>query len=781
MTEGREVAERIRVCGLVQGVGFRPTTWRLAHRYRVRGWVANDAGGVSMHIAGLRADVDAFVRALRDEAPPLARIDGLDREATAVMPDERNFVIAPSNGAPAIARGGIVPDAATCATCMRETLDPTQRRHRYPFTNCTHCGPRLSIVRSIPYDRATTTMQCFPMCQDCIREYTSVQDRRFHAEPIACPACGPQVWLERGGEPLAGEAIAGAAALIDKGFIVGIKGLGGFQLACDAGGEAVVARLRAAKHRVGKPFALMVRDMDVLRRWCHMSRDEEALLASPAAPIVVLERRPDAPALASGIAAGISTLGVMLPNTPLHHLLLQGFERPIVLTSGNLTDEPQCIDDSDARTRLGAMADAFLRHDRKIARRVDDSVQRIVAGVPRVLRRARGFAPASLRLPRGFESAPSVLALGGELKNTFCLLRDGEAILSHHIGDLDDAATHADFLRALQDYRSLFEHRPSRIAVDLHPDALSTQHGEALAGSGHLPLIRVQHHHAHIASCLADNGWPLDGAPVLGIALDGFGFGADGVAWGGEFLRADYRRCERVGSLQPVPMPGGDRCASEPWRNTYAHLVGAIGWPRVAAAHAGLELVRFLRSRPLSTLDSMMAARVNSPLSSSCGRLFDAVAAATGVCREQVSYEGQAAIELEALVGTSTAQHGGYPFSLDFDVPLPTIGYAPLWQALLADLEDAAPAPRIAARFHAGLASALARMAAALLERERDCHPGFAALALSGGVFQNRVLVEALLPVLAKLDLPVLTQHQLPCHDGGLALGQAVIAAAAVA
>ncbi|HET9976367.1 MAG TPA: carbamoyltransferase HypF [Burkholderiaceae bacterium] len=773
MSLSMDCAERITIRGLVQGVGFRPSAWRLAQRHHVRGWVANDALGVAMHVAGQREDLDAFVHALVAEAPPLARIEHVEREPAALLPADAGFVIAPSSGASAGHRSGVVPDAATCAECLRELRDPRQRRYRYPFTNCTHCGPRLSIVSAIPYDRVTTTMRGFAMCADCAREYADPGDRRFHAQPIACPACGPRVRLEPGA---AGDPIDAAAALIDGGAIVAVKGLGGYQLACDAANAAAVARLRRGKRREGKPFALIVRDLEVLRRWCRVSLAEQALLEGAAAPIVILDRRADAPPLAPAVAPGIGTLGAMLPATPLHHRLLERFDRPLVLTSGNLSDEPQCISDDDVRERLAGIADAWLAHDRGIERRLDDSVLRVVAGAPRLLRRARGFAPAPLRLPPGFEDAPPVLAVGGELKNTFCLLQGGEAIVSHHIGDLDDAATLADFVRALGDYEALFEHRPQRLAADLHPDSLAGRHAEALAEAGSIPLVRVQHHHAHVASCLAEAGWPLDAGLVLGIALDGLGFGADGTPWGGEFLAADYRRCERLAALQPVAMPGGDACAREPWRNTYAHLTAAIGWQRFAVDHAGSDLQRFLAAQPLAMLDSMLAADINSPRASSCGRLFDAVAAAAGIRRERVLYEGQAAIEFEACVDRmGPIADDGYPFSLAFGDGLPTIVHRPMWQALLADLRDGAGTATIAARFHNGLAAALAAMAGELLARA----PGrFHAIALSGGVFQNRVLLERLLPRLAALGLPIVTHRHLPCHDGGLSLGQATVAAA---
>ncbi|MDQ6685160.1 MAG: carbamoyltransferase HypF, partial [Pseudomonadota bacterium] len=512
-TTTTEQVARIRVRGLVQGVGFRPTVWRLAQRHALAGWVANDSEGVLIVARGTPSALDAFVLSITSEAPPLARIDGIEREVGELAGSVSRFVIAPSSLS--LGRTGVVADAATCAECLREVNDPAARRFRHPFANCTHCGPRLSIVLSIPYDRVNTTMRAFPMCAACESEYLDPADRRFHAQPIACPSCGPRLWLAGSdGARIEPEAlgacdpIAAAAGLLQRGDIVAIKGIGGFQLACDAFDDDAVTRLRRLKRREAKPFALMARDVATVREHCAVGTAEAALLASSGAPIVVLDRHVDG-SLAPAIAPGIRTLGVMLPNTPLHHLLLGGIDRKLlVLTSGNLSDEPQCIGNEEAVERLGHVASHFLLHDRDIARRVDDSLRRVVDGRPGLLRGARGVAPASVRLPPGFESAPSVLAAGGELKNTFCLLRsrDGsaEAIVSHHMGDLENAPTHADYSRSLADYLHLFEHAPSRVAVDLHPGYLSSQWGAAFASEHGLPVEAVQHHHAHIAACLAD-------------------------------------------------------------------------------------------------------------------------------------------------------------------------------------------------------------------------------------------------------------------------------------
>ncbi len=742
----------VRVRGLVQGVGFRPMIWRLACEHGLRGWVGNDGEGVTAHVCGAEAEIGAFVAEIALEAPPLARIEGIERAPAGLLPEGEGFRIAQSGS------GGmhtaVSPDASTCAECLCEISDPAARRYGYPFTNCTHCGPRLSIIERMPYDRGATTMRAFAMCADCRAEYEDPSNRRFHAQPIACSACGPRL----------SEPIAEAARLLLNGRIVGVKGLGGIQIACDAGDAEAVARLRRLKRRGGKPFALMARDLAMMRRYCHVAPQEAAALRSSAAPILLLDRRPDQ-ALAPGVAPGLATLGCMLPNTPLHHLLLAGIDRPIVLTSGNVAGEPQCIDNDDAEVRLRGIVDHFLLHDRDIACRVDDSVARLTGGAVRMLRRARGEAPAPIKLPPGFAAAVPVLAMGSEAKNTFCLLRPGEAILSHHIGDLEDRRTLADYERAIEQYLQLFEHVPEVIAVDRHPEYLATKLGHARTDT---KLVEVQHHHAHIAACMAENLVPL-GTTVLGIALDGLGFGDDGTLWGGEFLLADYRGYRRLARLKPVAMPGGAKAIAEPWRNTYAHIVAAMGWEAFAARYRGTELYRFLADKPLRVLDGMIARGVNAPLASSCGRLFDAVAAAAGICRDFVHYEGQAAAEFEALA----AGAGAYEFGLDAGSGMLQIEPRPMWHALLDDVAAGTPAPLLCARFHAGLASVIERTVVALRQRG-----SVQAVALSGGVFQNRSLFEAVVSRLESRGLTVLTHRLAPANDGGLSLGQAAVAAA---
>jgi len=784
-----EDAERIRVRGLVQGVGFRPNVWRLARRYGLRGWVANDSGGVAMHVCGSKQAIESFVAAISSEAPPLARIDGIERQRAMLLLQDADFVIAES--ARTEQATGVLPDAATCLDCMNEVRDRHGRRYRYPFTNCTQCGPRLSIVESIPYDRSRTTMRAFSMCAHCAREYGDPRDRRFHAQPIACPACGPRLWIEdadgrvvEARELGARDAIEATAVLLERVDIVAIKGLGGFQLACDPTSEATVGRLRSLKHREAKPFALMMRDVETARRFCRVDDAEATLLRSAAAPIVVVDSR-DRRSLAASVAPGLTTLGVMLPNTPLHHLLLDAAaEGVLVLTSGNLSDEPQCIDNAEASTRLGPIASHFLLHDRGITRRIDDSVQRVVAGAPRMLRRARGYAPASIRLPAGFEEAPAVLALGGELKNTFCLVRadagGAEAIVSHHIGDLENAPTYMDFACAVADYLQLFECRPEIVAVDMHPGYLSTQWGTAYADREQLALESAQHHHAHVAACLAENGIPIDHPPVLAVVLDGLGFGDDVSLWGGEFLLADYCSSTRLASLAAVPMFGGAQAIRQPWRSTYAHWAASIGWERVTKEYPNVAMVRYLAAQPLSVLDAMAASDLNSPRASSCGRLFDAAAAAVGIRRDAVAYEGQAAIEFETAADPAALAGAGddsaYPFGLvdDDAAKILRINPAPMWRAFLDDLAQGTPVPLIAARFHKGLAIAIVRVVEVLRARPET----FDTVVLSGGVMQNRVLLEQLTLRLGANRLHVLTHRVVPPNDGGLSLGQAVVAAA---
>lgn len=772
--------ERIRLSGIVQGVGMRPWVFRLACDRGLSGSVHNDAAGVCIEVAGAREQVEDFVRALNSDPPPLARIDRIVRESCVNVASAGFHIVASGAG---LARSGISPDAATCAHCLAEIRDPANRRYRYAFTNCTHCGPRFSILRAMPWDRCNTSMDAFTMCPDCQHEYDDPRDRRFHAQPNACPACGPRMWLENGmGRNTASlatgpDALAQVRRLLVDGRIVAIKGLGGFHLACDATSEAAVGRLRQRKQRDHKPFALMARHLDVIRRYCSPSLEEEALLRSAAAPIVLLAAGgPDR--LAAAVAPGQSLYGFMLPYTPLHHLLLQDIDTPIVLTSGNLTDEPQCIENSLARERLGGIADVLLLHDRDIVNRVDDSVLRVMSGRPRWLRRARGAAPAALPLPPGFEAAPQVLALGGELKSTFCLLRSGEAILSQHLGDVDHASAWAALQDTLALVLRLLDQVPRVMAVDLHPDYLSSKLGRKRADSCGMALVAVQHHHAHIAACLADNLVALDAPPVLGVALDGLGYGSDGTMWGGEFLLADYHASRRLAAFRPVPMPGGVQAIREPWRMAYAYLTRCCNWDGLQRQHAGLDCIRALQARPLGVVDAMMRTGLNSPLTSSCGRLFDAVSALAGL-RSVVSYEGQAAMELEACTDLQALQRGeSYPLTITpFDAAGMTwIDTGSLWPALLQDAAQGLGTDRMSARFHNGLADAIAAMVQHLARHHGNLWRD--RIALSGGVFQNAILLDAIVNRLQAKGLTIHSHAHVPSNDGGLSLGQALVAAA---
>jgi hydrogenase maturation protein HypF len=783
-----DIGLAIRVRGRVQGVGFRPNVFRLAKVCGVTGDVRDDAHGVVVYARGRRQAVELFLTLVQTDAPSLGRITSVESAPAtmAIRSDGLHIVERVASSA----RTRIAPDAALCSECRNEVIDPFQRRFRYPFANCTRCGPRLSIVRRIPYDRANTTMTPFVLCEDCGAEYADPADRRFGAPPIACHRCGPRATLARmDGRSVTFELHAmlddvdAARSLLQKGAIVAIKGIGGFHLACDATDAGAVARLRARKIREEKPFAVMAYDVEMIRRYCTVSVAEEALLHDPAAPIVLL-RADGEERLRWPVAPGSRELGFMLPATPLQLLIMRRMGHPIVMTSGNRSGEPQVTGNAEARERLGSIAEYVLDNDREIVTRLDDSVVRVVAGEARVLRRARGYAPEPIALPPGFASAPDVIALGAELKSTFCLLVEGEAVLSHHLGDLEDVLTYADFEHNLARYEYLFDRRPVALAVDRHPGYLSSNYGRERARREGLVLVDVQHHHAHVASVLAERGRPRDAPPVLGIVLDGLGFGDGGELWGGEFLIADYGGFRRAGTFKPVALPGGGQAMREPWRNTYAHLMAELGWAEFTTNFASLDLFTYLREKPLGTLDGMIAGGINSPRASSCGRLFDAVAGAIGLARERVAFEGQAAMLLEAAVDYAVfdalTEERMYPFAfprLD-GRGLPYIEPLGMWRALLGDLIRATPIGTIAARFHYALAHAVATFAIALTRGEYADEAAIDTIALSGDCFQNAILLEAVTARLERAGFTVLSNARVPANDGGLALGQAAIAAA---
>ena len=747
MTDPRRV--RVRVEGVVQGVGFRPHVHRLATDLGLAGFVLNDAAGVLLEVEAPPAAVERFLERLRAEAPPLASIERVVPEELAPM-GERGFTILVSDGAGEHS-AAVAPDVATCADCLAELRDPADRRHRYPFINCTACGPRYTIVTGVPYDRGRTTMAGFAMCDLCRAEYEDPSDRRFHAEPIACPACGPSARLvDPGGGAVPGDPVAAAAAALLGGRIVAVKGIGGFHLACLAGDEEAVARLRGRKRREEKPFAVMVPDAAAARLLVRLSPGEEELLSGRERPIVLARRR-SAAAVAPSVAPRSADLGVMLPYSPLHHLLLGDAGAPLVMTSGNLSDEPIAHRDEDARERLGPVADLLLLHDRPIHTRVDDSVVRAVPGRrPLLMRRSRGWVPASLALPVPAERP--LLACGAQLKSTTCVAKGPRAWVGHHIGDLEDWETLRAFRESAGQLERLFAVTPEVVAHDLHPGYLSTAY--ALGREG-VETLAVQHHHAHLAACLAE--WGEQG-PAVGAILDGTGYGVDGTIWGGEILVGGLRDARRAAHLWPVRMPGGEAAIREPWRMACAWLAEASGErePAIPAGIAGRVAPETWRAV------ARVAGSERSPLTSSAGRLLDAVSAICGL-RARVSYEGQAAIELEAACDPGA--HGAYPMD----------GLDPR-EAILAAVRELAlgvPVGVVAARVHDGLAAAVA---AACERAAQDAVTGL--VVLSGGVFQNRRLLGATAARLERAGLRVLVPERLPPNDGGISYGQAAVAAA---
>ncbi|MGE5252042.1 MAG: carbamoyltransferase HypF [Bacteroidota bacterium] len=759
MTPG--TGARLHITGIVQGVGFRPFVYSLATRLGLRGWVRNTSAGVDIEVDGEREAIDSFIRLLRKEAPPLAHID----ELTASFRPANGFTsfeIVHSESIPS-AFQPISPDVAVCGDCLRELFDPSDRRYRYPFINCTNCGPRFTIIQDIPYDRPKTTMASFRMCPDCASEYTDPLDRRFHAQPVACPACGPSIWMEAasdGGPENAryGEAaIAGSRRLLSQGSIVAIKGLGGFHLACDALNANAVRELRQRKLRVDKPFALMMPDLETVEKHCRVSEAERGLLTSAARPVVLLRRRQGA-GIAREVAPGQDWIGVMLPYTPLHYLLLekaQDFPEALVMTSGNLSEEPIATRNEEARQRLTRLADAFLMHDREIHMRCDDSVVRVLEEDIYPIRRSRGYAPFPVRLPR---EAPPMLAAGSELKNTFCITNGSYAFLSHHIGDMENYETLQSFEQGVEHFERLFRVKPEAIAYDLHPNYLATRYALERAEREGIPAFGIQHHHAHVAACMLEHG--LEG-PVIGAAFDGTGYGEDGAIWGGEFLIADYKSYTRAAHLAYFPLPGGDAAIRRPARTALA-LLWSLGldWDERLAPAA-----EFCAEDRL-TLRAQLERAINTPLTSSIGRLFDAAAALAGV-RQKVNYEGQAAIEFEALADPS--ERGEYLFPLEAGEMLPMPGI----RSLVSDVLGGLPLPAISARFHNGLARSVAETV-----RRLSDDSGIRSVVLSGGVWQNITLIGRTLSLLRESGLSVYIHRQVPSNDGGLSLGQAASAAA---
>ena len=770
---------QVHITGVVQGVGFRPFVYNLATRLQLNGWVRNTSAGVDIEVDGEQDVLDAFVKALRDEAPPLSRID----ELTASFRPANGFAsfdILHSESIPS-AFQPISPDVAICDDCLRELFDPNDRRYRYPFINCTNCGPRFTIIKDIPYDRPKTTMAGFALCSDCGKEYKDPTDRRFHAQPVACPVCGPKVWLEiqnaEGGRQIEGEnAIEETRRLLAKGWIVAIKGLGGFHLACDATNAKSVIKLRNRKLRVDKPFALMMPDLETVEKHCIVSDAERELLTSPARSIVLLNRKPESN-IAKEVAPKQNWLGVMLPYTPLHYLLFANPDLqpstfdlpPLVMTSGNLSEEPIATDNNEARERLSKLADAFLMHDRDIHIRCDDSVVRVFSDQLPVtskritdhrslttfpIRRSRGYSPFPVKLP--FD-VPQLLAAGTELKNTFCITNGNYAFLSHHIGDMENYETLKSFEQGVEHFERLFRVKPDAIAYDMHPNYLATRYALERAERGGLPTIAVQHHHAHVAACMAEHGL---NEPVIGVSFDGTGYGEDGAIWGGEFLVADYKSYQRAAHLEYFPLPGGDAAIKKPARTALALL-----WSLGLDWDENLAPVKEFCAEDQVTLRVQLEKKINTPMTSSMGRLFDAVSALVGG-RQKVNYEGQAAIEFEALV--DEAEAGRYFFGLNQD----QVQVRGVLEALVKDVMVGVPIAKISARFHNGLAEAVRETV-----KKISVETGIRSVVLSGGVWQNITLLRRTLSLLQSDGFVVYIHREAPTNDGGLSLGQAAIAA----
>lgn len=750
---------QIRIKGKVQGVGFRPYIWQLAHELNLKGDVCNDAEGVLVRLVS-DEDVKTFISLLYQRCPPLAKIESILSQPCEWHARPDDFTIRSSGEGRMDTQ--IIPDAATCNACLTELFDPQDRRYHYPFINCTHCGPRFTIMHKMPYDRPNTAMADFPLCPSCLSEYRSPADRRFHAQPNACPDCGPYIWICQADgdneEVRGGRALDQAVELLLAGGVLAVKGIGGFHLACDATNSAAVELLRRRKLRPSKPLAVMLPSVEWINRCCAQdSPGLRQLMQSSPSPIVLVTKALESP-ISDGVAPGLNELGVMLPSNPLQHLLMQQVGRPIVMTSGNSSGKPPVLTNRQALVDLKNIADSWLMHNRDIVQRADDSLVRYVDGSAEMMRRARGYVPDAFELPAGFEGIAPVLALGADLKNTFCLLRGNAAVLGPHLGDLDDLDIQQQFERSLALFQDIYGFSPSAIVVDTHPEYVSHRYGQQLAQRLNVPLIGVLHHHAHIASCMAEHCWSVENGPVIGLALDGLGYGECGQLWGGECLLVDYQHCQHLGGLPAVAMPGGDRASSQPWRNLLAQWLHFLpDWQQYPES----TVITEQNWKPLA---KAIDRGLNSPLASSCGRLFDAVAAALLISPQGISWEGEAACKLEGLARQSLVTHHPVSFGLK-DNQLDLAAFWSQWLAYQGSRADRAYA------FHAALAQGFAEMAKMFAQRYQ-----VNTVVLSGGVMHNRLLRELLVEALDGID--VLYPQRLSMGDGGLALGQAVIAAA---
>jgi len=750
---------RLELQGAIQGVGFRPFVYQLATRLGLTGWVRNTGRGVVIEVEGQRATLDNFLDRLDPEKPPAARIHNFDQIAVRPENDTRFEIV--SSVPEQNTNAWILPDLATCAECRTEMMDFNNRRFQYPFTNCTQCGPRYSIVKSLPYDRPRTSMNHFIMCDLCQAEYENPEDRRFHAQPNACPQCGPHVefWTPDGGHSASyTQALKTAVAALRNEQIVAVKGLGGFHLMVDARDPACVNRLREIKHRSEKPFATMFPTLETIQAVCEVSTLEEELLCSSQAPIVLLKKRSDAAVLPDNIAPCNRYLGVMLPYTPLHHILMRELNFPVVATSGNISEETLCTDNHEAVERLGSMVDGFLVHNREIVRPVDDSVVRVMMGRPMILRRARGYAPLPLPLPLTSPKEDSViLAVGGHMKNTIAVSNGRHVVMSPHIGDLESVQSFDTFKNTIEQFKQLYPARPSVVVCDAHPEYASTRHAE----TAKVPKFHIQHHYAHVLSCMADNQLV---SPVLGIAWDGIGYGEDGSLWGGEFLLVDEEGFRRVGSLRPFPLPGSSQAIREPRRSALGLLYEVFGesiFDRAEWAPVGT-----FSSQERNILIQMLQKQINSPMTSSMGRLFDAVSSLLDI-RQTITYEGQAAMELEpdVLASDLYSSEMCYPFDIQQQAAVAILDWKPMLRALLEDLKQNVPRSTVSVKFHNTMVEMIVAMAYQVGEKQ---------IALTGGCFQNRCLTERAVYRLRAEGFEPYWHYQIPPNDGGISVGQII-------
>jgi len=751
---------RITIRGIVQGVGFRPFVYGLATQHRLNGWVLNSSSGVEIEVEGSESALLTFIQALQEQMPPLAKIDEFNTTKIAVQ-EFKLFKIRHSQPKPNEFIP-VSPDVSICDDCLQELFNPANRRYRYPFINCTNCGPRFTIIKDIPYDRPKTSMEDFSLCPKCLQEYENPLDRRFHAQPVACEICGPKIWYEENGTTIAEkeQSLQAAREAIKSGKVIAVKGLGGFHLACDASNNEAVKTLRSRKRRSDKPFALMAFNNQIIRQFCEINPKEEELLSSRQRPIVLLNKKENH-SLSNVIAPKQKTLGFMLPYTPLHHLLLEptdDFPEVLVMTSGNLSEEPIAFEDDDAIQRLSPLVDGFLMHNRPIHIRVDDSVVRVLNDAIYPLRRSRGYAPDPIVLKN---KHLSIFAAGGELKNTFGFTRDQYAFLSHHIGDLENYETLRSFEEGINHFEKLFRITPQAFACDSHPSYLASKYARERAQHENLPLIEIQHHHAHLAACLADNGLENSGELVTGLIFDGTGYGTDGTIWGGEFLIGNCSSFERVHHLQAVPQPGGDLATRTPARMALAHL-----WQNKIEWQDTLPPAQALSKTENQVILHQLEASINTPLTSSMGRLFDAVSSLIGI-RQTVNYEGQAAIEMEAIAAPDENNF----YVIEFEPELTSINLLAFWEQLLNAIDSGTPASILSARFHNSIAQLSLKVSRALQSRY-----AINTVALSGGVWQNRYLFTKTVALLQQNQFTVLTHKRVPTNDGGIALGQLLIA-----